>query len=130
MPTSLRAVAAILAGVLVTVVLAYLGTIVLVLATIGLPLGSPGREPTSGEYLGLLLIAGAAAVIGGHIAAGIARSHSTPAIIAVAAFLTGGALWGFSKPASQWPAWWAPVLAIVAAAGTWLGGTILASRRK
>jgi hypothetical protein len=130
MPIYLRALVGMMTGVLVTVLLAYLGAIVLLLTAIGLPLGSTGRDPTPGEYLGLLLIAGAAAAVGGHIAAGIARSQSKLAVIAAAAFLAGGALWGFSKPASQWPTWWAPVLAGVAAAGMWLGGTVLASRHK
>lgn len=130
MPIYFRALVAMMTGVLVTIVLAYLGAIVQVLVTIGLPLGSTGREPTRGEYLGLLLIAGAAAAIGGHIAAGIARSGSKAAVIAAAVFLACGALWGFTRPASQWPTWWAPVLAGVAAAGMWLGGTILASRHR
>jgi hypothetical protein len=130
MPILLRALLAIVTGVLVTVVLAYLGAIVLIVVAIGLPLGSTGREPTSGEYLGLLLIAGAAAAVGGHIAAGIARSQRKAAVIAAALFLGGGALWGFSKPASQWPTWWAPVLAGAVAAGMYLGGTILAGRHK
>lgn len=130
MPIYLRALAAMLTGVLVAVVLAYLGAIVLLITAIGLPLGSTGREPTRGEYLGLLLVAGTAAAIGGHIAAGMARSQSTPAIIVTAAFLAGGSLWAFSTPASQWPAWWAPALALMAAAGACLGGTILTGRHK
>ena len=128
MPIYIRALVATMTGVLVTVLLAYLGAIVLLVTAIGLPLGSTGRDPTPGEYLGLLVIAGAAAAVGGHIAAGIARSRSTLAVLAAAALLAGGALWGFSKPASQWPAWWAPVLAGTAAVGVWLGGTVLASR--
>ena len=108
-----------------TLVLAYLGAIVLLVARIGIPLGSEGREPTRGEYLGLLVIAGGAAAIGGHIAAGIARRQSRSVVIVQAALLACGALWGFTSPASQWPAWWAPALAAAAAGGTWLGGAIL-----
>jgi hypothetical protein len=130
MRTCLRALVATVSGALVTIVLAYLGAIVLLVVRMGIPLGSEGREPTSGEYLGLLLIGGGAAAIGGHIAAGIARQHSRTVVIVLAAFLGGGALWGFANPASQWPGWWAPTLAPVAAVGTWLGGGIWRPGRK
>ena len=130
MPIYFRALVAILTGLFVTILLAYLGAIVLLATAIGLPLGSTGRDPGPGEYVGLLLIAGSAATVGGHITAGIARPQSKLAVIAAAAALAGGALWGFGEPASQWPTWWAPVLAGAAAAGTWLGGTVLAGRHK
>jgi hypothetical protein len=130
MRTYLRALLATITGALVTIVLAYLGAIVLLVARIGIPLGSEGREPTRGEYLGLLLIAGGAATIGGHIAAGIARQQGGAVVIVLAAFLAGGAFWGFTNPASQWPAWWAPVLAAGAAVGTWLGGAVVRPGRK
>ena len=130
MRTYLRAPLATITGALVTIVLAYLGAIVLLVARMGIPLGSKGREPTRGEYLGLLLIAGGAAAIGGHIAAGTARQQRRSVVTVQAALLAGGALWGFTSPASQWPAWWAPALAAVAAVGTWLGGEILRPGRK
>jgi hypothetical protein len=125
-----RALVATITGALVTIVLAYLGAIVLLVARMGIPLGSEGRDPTRGEYVGLLMIAGGAAAIGGHIAAGLARQRRRTVVSVLAAFLAGGALWGFTSPASQWPAWWAPVLAAVAAFGTWLGGAILRPGRK
>ena len=125
MRTYLRALLATITGALVTIVLAYVGAIVLLVARLGIPLGSDGREPTRGEYLGLLLIAGGAAAIGGHIAAGTARQQRRSVVTVQAALLAGGALWGFTSPASQWPAWWAPALAGAAAVGTWLGGVIL-----
>lgn len=124
MRTCLRALFATITGALVSVVLAYLGAVVLLVARVGIPLGSEGREPTGGEYLGLLLLGGGGAAIGGHIAAGLAHQQSRVVITVLAASLAGGALWSFTNPASQWPAWWAPVLGAVAAAGTWLGGTI------
>lgn len=130
MRTSFRAVLATLTGALVTIVLAYLGAIVLLVARMGIPLGSEGREPTGGEYLALLVIAGAAAAIGGHIAAGTARQQSRSVVTVLSALLAGGAMWGFTSSASHWPAWWAPALAVVAAVGTWLGGAILRPGRK
>jgi hypothetical protein len=117
-----RAFLATTTGALVTIVLAYIGAIVLLVVRMGIPLGSEGREPTSGEYLGLLLISGCAAAIGAHIAAGIARHQRRAVVVVLATFLAGGAVWGFTRPASQWPAWWGPALAAVAAVGTWFGG--------
>jgi hypothetical protein len=121
--------AAAVTGLLVTTVMAYLGAVALLLARMGIPLGSEGRDPTAGEYLGLLAIAGVAAAIGGHIAAGIARHHSRFVVAAQAALLAGGAVWSFLRPASHWPGWWGPALAVAVAAGTWLGGEILRPRR-
>jgi hypothetical protein len=108
MQTCLRALFATLAGAVITLVLAYFGAISLLVARIGIPLGSEGHEPTWAEYVGLLLVAGGAAAIGGHIAAGMARHQTTSVITVLAALLAGGGLWGFTSPASQWPRWWAP----------------------
>lgn len=129
MRTYLRALGATITGALVAVALAYLGAVVLLVARVGIPLGSEGREPTSGEHLGLLVIGGSAAAIGGHFAAGIAHQQSR-VITILAASLAGGTWWGFANPSAQWPAWWGPVLGAVAAAGAWLGGSILRPRRK
>ncbi len=124
----LRAGVATITGALVAIVLAYLGAVVLLLVRMGIPLGSDGREPTGGEYAALLAIAGCAAAIGGHIAAGIAHHRSRSVVGVLAACLAGGALWGFLRPQSQWPEWWAPALAAIVAAGTWLGGEMLRPR--
>lgn len=120
-PGSLRAAVAIVAGATVTIVLAYLGAVGVLLTRFGIPLGAEGRQPTGGEYAGLLLIAAGAAAIGGHIAAGMARSRSGSASATLAGLLAAGTLWGFRGPASQWPEWWAPALAVMFAAGAWLG---------
>jgi hypothetical protein len=121
MGSYLRAVLAAITGAVVTIALAYGGALVWLVATMGIPLGSPGREPTTAEYFGLLLIGGGAAAVGGHIASGIARHQRRAVVIVLSTFLAVGALWGFTRPASQWPTWWGPALATVAAIGTWLG---------
>jgi hypothetical protein len=128
MRSYLRALLAAITGALVTIILAYVSAIVLLIVRIGVPLGSEGREPTGGEYLGLLLICGGAAAIGAHFAAGIARDQQRAVVIMLAIFLAGGAVWGFTRPASQWPLWWGPTLGAVAAVSTWLGGTGLKGR--
>lgn len=128
MPSRLRALGALVTGMLVTIVLAYLGAVALLLIRMGIPLGSDGRAPTGGEYAALLAIAGAAAAIGGHIAAGIALARSRMVVGALAVLLAVGACWSFWQSASRWPTWWAPAVALVLAAATALGGGI-AQRR-
>jgi hypothetical protein len=118
----LRPAVAAITGAVVTILLAYLGAIILLVVRVGIPLGSAGREPSSVDYAVLLAIAAGAAAIGGHIAAGLARQHSRSVVIGVSALLACGALWGFTSPGSEWPTWWPPALALVAAVGTAAGG--------
>lgn len=124
MSTYIRVALAIITGTVITGLLAYLGAVVFVVVRFGIPLGSTGREPTAGEYVALLAIVGGAGAIGAHIAAGAAREHRRWAVIVQALLLAAGALWGFTKPASHWPAWWAPAVAGVTVAGTWLGSAV------
>jgi len=120
MSTLVRAALSTTAGVLVTTILAYLGALVFVVARMGIPLGSEGRDPTGGEYVGLLLIAAAAAAVGGRIAVGIARQHGRQVVSAQSVILAAVAF-SFLTPASRWPTWWAPALAAAFVIGTWLG---------
>lgn len=129
MSVSVRLMIAVIAGLVVTTVLAYLGAVAFILARMGIPLGSEGRPPTAAEYLCLLVIAVLAAAIGGHISSGMLPHRSRFIAAAQAAILTAGALWGFLRPASHWPGWWAPALAAALAAGTWLGGDRLCGSR-
>lgn len=129
MSTYIRVAFAVITGTAVTGLLAYLGAVVLLVVRFGIPLGSTGREPTAGEYVALLAIVGGAAAIGAHTAAGTAREHRGWAVTVQALLLAAGALWGFTKPTSHWPAWWAPAVAGVAIAGSWLGSAVWRPRR-
>jgi hypothetical protein len=40
------------------------------------------------------------------------------------------ALWGFTKPASHWPEWYAPVLALIGLTGALAGGVLRAGRAR
>lgn len=124
-----RAAVAIITGAVVTILLAYLGAIVLLLVRVGIPLGSAGSEPSGVDYAVLLAVAAGAGAIGGHIAAGLAHRHGRAVIMGLSALVACGALWGFTSPGSQWPAWWGPALALAAAIGTFAGGSMRRRRQ-
>ena len=118
---SLRTVAAVVLGAMIAILLAYAGAVVMLLATVGIPLGSVPWTPSAGEYGVLLLIAGTAALIGGRVARRIARASSrTPAII-LAVLLGMTMMVGFSQPGTQWPTWWGASTAVVMAVGAVVG---------
>jgi len=117
---SLRLVLAIVSGVLTAIVLAYAATVVVVLATVGIPLGAASR-PLSGTQATLLLAGAAtAAFIGGRLARRIARGAGTGLQIALPVLLGALMLWGFSGR-NAWPDWWGPAAAALTAFGAWLG---------
>ena len=126
MAIHLRTLLAIVAGVVTAAIVEYVGMVVFVLATIGIPLGSQPRPLTPGEYAVLLVLAAGAAAIGGRAAASIARHSPHKAVGSVSVVLAVGMLWGFSGR-NAWPDWWGPAMAAVMVVGACVGGTL--SRR-
>lgn len=126
----LRAGLAVLVGAAVSLGLALGGAIVVLLVAIGIPLGATPRPLTAGEYGALLLTAGLAAVLGGRLASGLARTRGAGVRVASAVTLAAVYLWGFWSPASHWPDWWAPAVSAVAAAGAFVGGVGTAKERR
>lgn len=116
-----RHLGGVLAGLLLAVLLFQFGAVVALLVTVGIPLGaSPG--PPGLAYFALNLgFALLAAAVAGWVAARVARTRVRSTALVLAATLAVLALWGFSKPASQWPGWYPPVLALVAVTGVFLG---------
>jgi hypothetical protein len=119
--THLRTVIAAIVGVLSAVLLWYFGLVIFVLTTIGIPLGSESRPQTPTESLILLLLAGAAAAVGGRIAARIAGARRQAAVWAVCAMLGAIMVWGFSGR-NSWPDWWGPAVALSMVVGAYIGG--------
>jgi hypothetical protein len=117
----IRLVTAILAGGVVAILLAYAGLVVMMLVIIGMPLGAEPQEPSRGQYALLLAIAVLGAAAGGRLTARIARSDASLAALALAGLLAAMYWWGFSRPGSSWPEWWAPSVAAATAVGVWLG---------
>lgn len=120
----MRSLVAIAAGAGVAAGLFQLGAIVALLVFVGLPLGAPGGPPSAGYYGVNLSLAAVAAMLGGRVSAWVAGPMRRWAVPVLAFLLAVVALWGFSRPASQWPSWYPAALALVGAVGTLLGGRL------
>jgi hypothetical protein len=117
-----RSIIAVIAGGAVAAVLFQVGAAVAFIVLYGIPLGASPGPPGVGYFALNLGFAGVAAFAGGWITSRIARQRSRAPVAAVGVALAVLALWGFSRPASQWPGWYPPVLAFVALVGTYSGG--------
>ena len=120
----LRTVIAIIAGACVAAVLAQVAGAIAFVAMFGIPLGMQPREPSPGEYAVFLAVGGLAAMAGAYVTSRMARGRRAAATTILAVLLAAGTLWGFSRPQSNWPSWWGPALATMAAAGAAAGGRV------
>lgn len=118
--TYVRLAAAVVAGVLVAIVLSYVALIVVVLATIGIPLGAESRPLTVNQSAMLLTAAVVASAVGARTSARIARQRSRWAVLGVGIILAGTMIVGFSGR-NSWPDGWGFAVAAAMAAGCVLG---------
>ncbi len=117
-----------LAGVIVATVLFWAGAVVAFVSLYGIPLGASPGPPGVGYFALNLGFAALSAMVAGWVTARLGRpSHLIP-VGALAVVLAGVVLWGFTKPASQWPGWYPPVLALVGLTGALTGGVLRAGR--
>jgi hypothetical protein len=123
-----RSLIAVLAGGVVAAVLFQVGAVSAFVGLYGIPLGASAGPPTVGYFVLNLGFAGIAALAGGWLTARLARQWPLAHVGVLALVLAAVALWGFTGPASQWPPWYPPALALVALAGT-LAGALLRSGR-
>lgn len=120
--STFRVAVAVAAGAVLACVLAYIGAVIVLLVTVGIPLGAPRHDPTATEYAVLLTFAGGASAIGGRAATRLAPSFSRRTVaLALGTILAALVLWAFSGEGVQWPRWWAPTLAVTMAAGALVG---------
>jgi hypothetical protein len=117
-----RNVIAVLAGGLTGAALYQLGAVIALVVLYGIPLGSSPEPPGVPYYILNLSFAALAAGAAGLVTARLARPDPRAAIALVAVILAGVSLWGFTRPASQWPAWYAPVLAMIALTAVGIAG--------
>lgn len=110
-----------LAGGLIAIVVYMFGAAVALLTTCGIPLDAPPCE-LGPAYMTLNLgFASAGAITAGWTAARLARRNPVAHAAILGVGLAAFALWGFSKPGSNWPAWYPWTLALVAVGGAWVG---------
>lgn len=121
----MRSVIAVVMGGVVAVVVYQLGVTFAFASEHGIPLGSSPQPPSESFSMLTLAIAGLAGMAGGWTAARLAsqrpRAHACVLALGLAALV----LWGFSEPNSQWPDWYAPVLAVVGSVTTVAGGATI-----
>ena len=125
----LRNVIAVLAGGLIAAVLYQVGAVVGFVGLYGIPLGASPDPPGSAYFAINLGFAMLAAVAGGCATARWAGSRGMAPVGVLAVVLAAVVLWGFTKPASRWPGWYPPVLALVGMGGAFAGGVLLKGRQ-
>jgi hypothetical protein len=118
----MRSLIAMLAGGLLAAVLFQVGAVVALVALYGIPLGASSGPPTVGYFVLNLGFAGIAAGAGGWLTARLARRRPLSHVGVLSLVLAVLVLWGFTRPASQWPEWYPPVLALIGVVGTLAGG--------
>jgi hypothetical protein len=112
-----RSLLSVLAGSLVAIVLYLGGAAAALLVMRGIPLGSAGSPPTPTEIAVQLALAATASLFGAWLAIRLSSAPSRLQAGAVGLLLGIGAIAGFGKPASQWPAWFGVAIAIACFAG-------------
>ena len=113
----LRATLGAVIGAAVALALEYLAAVVVLLATVGIPLCAQPHSPTPVEHMVLLLAGATAAAAGARIAVRIATPYQRLALIMLACSLPPFIVWLFFN-SPGWPAWWGPALGAAMAAGT------------
>lgn len=119
----LKSIGGIVAGGLVAAAGYWIAADVALLVMHGLPLGSPGRPPTMADVSAHLAFATAASLGGGLVAVRIAGYRPHLHALVMGGLLATFMFLGFSKPASNWPAWFPYGMAVACA-----GGAVLASQ--
>lgn len=119
----LKSIGGVVAGGLVAAAGYWVAAVVALLVMHGLPLGSPGGPPTTADVSAHLAFATAASFGGGLVAARIAGYRPHLHALVIGGLLATFMFLGFSKPASNWPAWFPYGMAVACA-----GGAALASR--
>ena len=119
----LKSIGGVVIGGIVTAVTYWIAIVVAFLAMHGIPLGSAGGPPTTGDVTVHLAAAAGASFAGGRVAARIAGHRPRLHALVPGLLLGTGAFIGLSKPPSNWPDWFAYAMASVC-----IGGAILAGR--
>lgn len=119
----LKSIVGVVAGGLVAAAGYWMEAVVALLVMHGLPLGSPGGPPTTADVSAHLAFAIAASFGGGLVAVRIAGYRPHLHALVIGGLLATVMFLGFSKPTSNWPAWFPYGMAVACVVGA-----VLASR--
>ena len=119
----LKSIGGLVAGGLTAAAGYWIAAVVALLLMHGLPLGSPGGPPTTADVSAHLAFATAASFGGGLVAVRIAGYRPQLHALVIGGLLATFMFLGFSKPASNWPAWFPYGMAVACGCGA-----VLASR--
>src|SRR5687767_11392190 len=119
----MRRLAGAVIGTLVTLLIAYIAAVVVVLATIGIPLGAEARPLTRVQSVLLLGGCTLAAMAGGRVAKRVGRHTRSADIWALCVVLAALMMWGFSGR-NAYPDWWGPAVAATMVVGAGIGGRV------
>lgn len=128
--TSLRCIAALLLGGLTGIVVYWVIAVVAYLSMHGIPLGNSGGPPTPADLAIHLVGATLASATAGLVTERLAPLRPMAFVIALAFSLALFAFLGFSKPASNWPAWFAVAFALAVIMGGIAGGLFSGKRKR
>ena len=124
----MRRIFAVAAAFLLTAALFQLAQLILLVSMYGMPLGSAVMTPGVSYYLLNYVVSFFAAMAGGWLLVRLAQSGLGVALL-LGIMLAAVAVYGFSRPPSQWPSWYGPVLGIVLIAGVLTGARLTLGRR-
>ena len=120
---ALKSIGGVVAGGFIAAVGYWLVAVVALLLMHGIPLGSSGGPPSTADVSAHLAFATAASFIGALVAVRIAGYRSQLHALVLGALLGISMFLGFSKPTSNWPAWFPYGMALACGCGA-----LLASR--
>lgn len=112
-----RSIGGVAAGVLIAAAGYWTAGAVALLIMHGTPLGSPGGPPSTADVSAHLAFATAASFLGGLVAVRIAGHRPHLHALILGGLLATSVFLGFSKPASNWPAWFPYGMAVACGCG-------------
>ena len=116
----LKSIGGVVAGGMIAAAGYWIAAVVALLIMHGIPLGSSGGPPSTADVSAHLAFATAASFVGGLVAVRIAGYRPHLHALVLGGLLGTSVFLGFSKPASNWPAWFPYGMAVACVCGAFL----------
>ena len=115
-----KSIGGVVAGGMIVAAGYWIAAVVALLIMHGIPLGSSGGPPSTADVSAHLAFATAASFVGGLVAVRIAGYRPLLHALVLGGLLGTSVFLGFSKPASNWPAWFPYGMAVACGCGAFL----------